>query len=93
MEELVKLDDGRELGVVVLELLREVLLDVHELVGLGWLWINLILGGLVAPQALELLAMVALDIVPRHLVLLCVDAVALPLRAGVVVVVLVLAQR
>ena len=88
-----ELDDAIELDNSSLELLREVLLDVHELVGLGWLWLDLILRELVAPQVLELLAIVALDIVPRHLVLLCVDAVALPLRAGVVVVVLVLAQR
>ena len=51
------------------------------------------LRGLVAPQVLEHLAIVALDIVPRHLVLLGVDALTLPLHVGVVVAVLVLAQR
>ena len=40
---------------------------------------------------LELLAIVALDVVPRHLVLLGEDAIILPLRVGVVV--LVLAQK
>ena len=42
---------------------------------------------------LEHLISVALDVVPRHLVLLGVDALALPLHVGVVVAVLVLAQR
>ena len=42
---------------------------------------------------LELLAIVALDIVPRHLVLLGVDALSLPLHVGVGVAVLGLAQR
>ena len=93
VEELVELDVARELDIFVRELLREALLDVHELVGLGWLRLDLILGGLVAPQVLELLAIVALDVVPRHLVLLGVDTLALPLRVGVVVAVLVLAQR
>ena len=41
VEELVELEeelyDARELEIFVLELLREVLLHVHELVGLGWL--------------------------------------------------------
>ena len=36
-EELEELDDARELEIFVLEFLREVLLLVHELVGLGWL--------------------------------------------------------
>ena len=39
------------------------------------------------------LAIVALDVVPRHLVLLGVDVLALPLHVGVVIVVLVLVQR
>ena len=73
-EELEELDDARELEIFVLEFLREVLLHVHELVGLGWLRLDLILGGLFAPQLLELLAIVALDVVPRHLVHLGVDA-------------------
>ena len=51
------------------------------------------LGGLVAPQVLELLAIVALDVVLRHLVHLGVVALVLPLLVGVGVAVLVLAQR
>ena len=92
-EEVEELDDARKLEIFVRELLREVLLHVHELVGLGWLWRDLHLGGLVAPQVLEHLAIVALDVVPRHLVLLGVDVLALPLHVGVVVAVLVLAQN
>ena len=76
-----------------LELHHEALLDAHELVGLGWLWLDLNLGGLVAPQVLELLTIVALDVVLRHLVHLGVDALALPLLVGVVVVVLVLSRE
>ena len=93
VEELVELDVARELEIFVRELLREVLLHVHELVGLSWLWRDLHLGGLVAPQVLEHLAIVALYVVPRHLVLLGVDALALPLCVGIVVAILVLAQR
>ena len=81
-EELEELDDARELEIFV-----------HELVGLGWLRLNLNLGGLVAPQVLEHLTIIALDVVPRHLVLLGVDALTLPLLVGIVVAVLVLAQR
>ena len=81
------------LGKSFLELRREVLLDVDELVGLGWLWLDLNLGGLVAPQVLELHGVVVLGIVPRHLVHLGVDALALPLRVGVGIAVLVLAQK
>ena len=92
MEELVEFDVARRLDIFVRELLGEVLLHVHELVGLGWLRLDLNLGGLVAPQVLEHLRIVALDIVPQHLVLLGEDALALPLRVGVVFVVLVLAQ-
>ena len=92
-EELEELDDARELEIFIHELLREVLLHVHELVGLGWLRLDLNLGGLVAPQMLEHLAIIALDVVPRHLVLLGVDALALPLHFGVVVVVLMLVQK
>ena len=36
-EELEELDDACELEIFVHEFLREVLLHVHELVGLGWL--------------------------------------------------------
>ena len=92
VEELVELDIARELYIFVLELHREVLLHVHELVGLGWLRLDLILGGHVAPQVLELLAIVALDIVPRHLVLLGEVVLALPLRVGIGISVLMLAQ-
>ena len=92
-EELEELDDARELEIFVLELLREVLLHVHKLVGLGWLWIDLNLGGLVALQVIELHRVVVLGIVPRHLGHLGVDALVLPLHVGVVVTVLVLAQK
>ena len=92
-EELEELDDARELEIFVLELLREVLLHVHELVGLSWRRLYLNLGGLVAPQVLERHRVVVLDVVPRHLVHLGVDTLALPLHVGVVVAVLVLAQR
>ena len=92
VEELVELDIARELDIFAREPLLEVLLHVHELVGLGWLRLDLNLGGLFAPQVLEHFAIVSLDVVPRHLVLLGVDAIALPLRVGVVVAVLVLAQ-
>ena len=51
------------------------------------------LGGLVAPQVLERHGVVVLDVVPRHLEHFGVDALALPLHVGVVVAVLVLAQR
>ena len=97
MEELVELeeelDDACELEIFVHEFLREVLLLVHELLGLGRLWLNLNLGGLVAPQVLELHGGVVLGVVPQHLVQLGVDALALPLHVGIVVAVLVLAQR
>ena len=51
------------------------------------------LGGHVAPQVLELHGVVDLGVVPRHLEHFGVDALALPLHVGVVVAVLVLAQR
>ena len=86
VEELVELDVAREL-------LREALLDVHELVGLGWLRLDLNLGGIVVPRVLEHLAIIALDVMPRHLVLLGVVALALALRVGVGVAILMLAQR
>ena len=69
------------------------LLHVHELVGLGWLWLDLNLGGLVAPQVLELHGVVVLGVVLWHLVHIGVDARALPLHVGVIVAVLVLAQK
>ena len=97
VEELVELeeelDDACELEIFVHEFLREVLLPVHELVGLGWLRLDLNLGGLVLPQVLELHEVVVLGVVPRHLVHLGVVALALPLHVGVVVAVLVLVQK
>ena len=97
MEELVELagelDDARELEIFVLEFLRDVLLHVHELLNLGWLWLDMNLGGLVAPQVLERHGVVVLDVVPRHLEHFGVDALSLPLHVGIVVVVLGLAQR
>ena len=88
-----ELDVARNLDNVVCELLREVLLHVHELICLGWIRLDLNLGGLVAPQVLEHLTIVALDVVPRHLVLLGVDTLALRLHVGVVVAFLMLTQR
>ena len=77
--ELVDLDeelvDAHVLRKSFLELRREVLLDVVELVGLDWLRHDLSLEEHVAPQVLELHVVVVLDIVPRHLV--HVDVVSL----------------
>ena len=92
-DELEELDDARDLEISVLEFLREMLLLVLELVGLGWLRLYLNLGGLVAPQVLELHGVVLLGVVPRRLVQLGVDTLALPLHVGVVVAVLVLVQK
>ena len=83
-----ELDDARELEIFVRELLREVLLHVHELGGLGWLRLDLNLGGLVAPQVLKRHGVVVLDIVSRHLVQVGGDAHVLPLHVGVVVAIL-----
>ena len=93
MEELEELDNARELDIFVLELHREVLLVAHELAGCAWLWLDLNLGGHVAPQVLDLLVVIVLDIVPRHLVHLGVVALALPLLFGIGVAVLVLARK
>ena len=97
MEELVELeeelDDARELEIFVLEFLREVLPLVHGLVGFGRLRLDLNSIELVAPQVLERHGVVVLDVVPRHLEHFGVDALALPLHVGVVVAVLVQAQR
>ena len=96
-EELVDLDEGLDdahvLGKSFLELRREVLLDVVELVGRDWLRHDLNLEGHVAPKVLELLVVVVLDVVPRRLVHL--DVVALvPLVLVVVgVAVLVLVRK
>jgi hypothetical protein len=92
VEELVELDDALELDKSSLELHREALLVVHELADCVWLQLYLNLGGLVVPQVLALLAVVLLDVVPRHLVHLGVVALVLPL-VGVDVVVLVLARK
>ena len=79
-EKLVYLDeelvDAHVLGKSFLELHREVLLDVVELVGLDWLRHDLNLEGHVAPQVLELLVVVVLGVVPRRLVHLDVVALA-----------------
>ena len=79
-EELVDLDeelvDAHVLGKSFLELRREVLLDVVELVGLDWLRHDLNLEGHVAPQVLELPVVVVLDVAPRRLVHLDVVALA-----------------
>ena len=92
-EELEERDGARELDVIVHEFLREVLLLVHELVGLGRLRLDLNHVELVAPQVLERHGVVVLDVVPRHLEHFGVDALALPLHVGVAVSVVVLAQR
>ena len=97
MEELVdlkeELDGARELGIFVLEFLRDVLPLVHGLDGLGWQRLDSNRIELVVPQVFERHGVVVLDVVPRHLVHFGVDARVLPLHVGVVVVVLVLAQR
>ena len=92
-EELEELDDAHVIDKSFLELRREVLLDVVELVGLDWLRHDLSHEGHVAPQVLELHLVVVLDVVPRHLVHFGVDTFALPLHVGVVVAVLVLVQK
>ena len=96
VEELVELeeelDDARELDKSSRELLCEVLLHVHELVGLGRLRLDLNRVELVVPQVLERHGVVVLDVVPRHLEHFGVDALALPLHVVVVVAVLVLVQ-
>ena len=92
-EELEELDDARELEIFVLEFLREVLPLVHGLVGFGRQRIDSNRVELVAPQVLERHGVVVLDVVPRHLKHFGVDALALPLHAGVVVAILELVQR
>ena len=93
MEELVELDDSRELDIFVLEIYREVLLVSHGLGGCAWLRLDLNLRGHVVPQVLEIHVVVVLDVVLRHLVHLGVVALVLPLLVGVGVAVLVLAQK
>ena len=87
-----ELDDAGELEIVVHEVLREVLPLLHGLAGLGRQWLNSHCVELVAPQVLELHGVVVLGVVPQHLVHLGVDALALPLRVGTGVAVLVLVQ-
>ena len=91
-EELVELVDSHVLRKSFLELRREVLLDVVELVGLDWLQHDLNLEGHVAPQVLALHEVVVLDVAPRHLVHLDVVALAPLVLVGVDIAVLVLAQ-
>ena len=80
-------------GKSFLELRREVLLDVGELVGLDWLQHDLNLEGYVAPQVLELHVVVVLDVAPRHLVHLDVVALAPLVLVVVGVAVLVLVRK
>ena len=70
VELLEKLVNAHVLDKSSLELHREALLVAHARVGCAWLRLDLNIGGLVAPQVLDHLAIVALDVVPRHLVLL-----------------------
>ena len=97
VEELVELeeelDGARELDKSSRGLLHEVLWHGHELVGLGQLRLDLNRIELVVPQVLECHGVVVLDVVPRHLEHFGVDALALPLHVGIVIAVLVLAQR
>ena len=88
-----ELDDAHELEKSFLELHREALLVAHELAGCAWLRRDLNLGGHVAPQVVELHRVVVLGIAPRHLVHLVLNALALPLHVGIVVAVLMLAQK
>ena len=76
-EELEELDDARELEIFVLEFLREVLLHVHELVGLDWLRLDLNLGWIFAPRVLEHHRVVVLGVMPQHIVHLDEYALAL----------------
>ena len=93
VEELEELDDAHVIDKSFLELRREALLGAHELGDLDWLRLDLNRVELVVPQMLERHGVVVLDVVPWHLVHFGVDARVLPLYVGVVVAVLVLAQR
>ena len=93
VEGLEELEVALELDIFILELRRGALLVAHDFAGCAWLRLDLNLGGHVAPQVLELHVIVVLDVVPRHLVHLGVGALALPLRVGVGVAILVLAER
>ena len=81
------------LGKSFLELRREVLLDVVELVGLDWLRHDLSLEEHVAPQVLELHVVVVLGVPPRRLVHLDVVALAPLVLVVVGVAVLVLVRK
>ena len=81
------------LGKSFLELRREVLLDVVELVGLDWLRHDLSLEEHVAPQVLELHVVVVLDVAPRRLVHLGVVALTPLVLVVVGVAVLVLVRK
>ena len=94
--ELVYLDeelvDAHVFGKFFLELHREVLLDVVELVGLGRLRHDLIDEGHVALQVLELHVVVVLGVPPRRLVHLDVVALAPLVRVDAGVAALELVQ-
>ena len=92
-EELEELDDARELEISVLEFLCDMLLLVIDLVGLGWLRLDLNHEGHIAPQVLELHVVVGLVVVPRHLVHLDVVALAPLVLVVVGVAVLVLVRK
>ena len=88
-----ELDDACELEIIVHEVLRKVLPLLHGLVGLGRQRLDSSRIELVVPRVLERHGVVVLDIEPRYFVHFGVDARVLPLHVGVVVGVLVLAQR
>ena len=90
VEELEELDDAHVIDKSSLKLPREALLVAHAFDRCGRRWGDLCCGVHVAPQVLELLAVVVLDVVPRHLVSLGVGALVLPLVV-IDIVVLVLA--
>ena len=92
-DKLEELDDAHVIGKSSLELLREVLPLVHADVDYVWRRRDLNLEGHVVPQVLELHRVVVLGVVPRYLVHLGVGMRALPFHVGVVVTVLVLAQK
>ena len=86
LDELVELDVAHAVGSSSLGfLLEELPLDCAVL-DCGWRWLDLILEGHVAPQALALLVVVVEDVEPRRLVPLGLDALVLPLGTVVVVV-------
>ena len=87
----VELVDAHVPGKSSLGLHREELLVVDELVGLGWLRLDLNLEGLVAPQVVELLVVVVINVVPRRLVHLDVVVHAPLVLVAIGVAVLVLA--